>query len=246
MTAVGAQCKGERHEQVINRQREALNELRHRIRVLEQTRPAVPHENAQMQQQIMLLKKQLAEVRASQALTDDIRTQASLARGGESAFLMLEEKTAHFETQTALDGSEESYLTLMRTLATLLGISELNGLRSMANLPADERQALVIEREKSVEAICYRIKTLLEKIERTETLLRDYELDLGRLRQAEFLLSKKSEQLDNIEVNTMKREDEIELLRESLKNTRGDLEKEKLVNSAIKQKKVRNYFIVSQ
>lgn len=108
LTAVGAQCKGERHEQVIQRQREALNELRQRVKILEQSRPAIPNSEVQMQQQIMLLKKQLAEVRASQALTEDIVKQANMARGNDPSFLVLEEKTAHFETQTALDVSEES------------------------------------------------------------------------------------------------------------------------------------------
>ena len=63
-----------------------------------------------MQQTIMLLKKQLAEVRASQALTEDIAKHANLARGNEEGFLMIEEKTAHYETQTALEHSEESVI----------------------------------------------------------------------------------------------------------------------------------------
>ena len=90
------------------RQREALNELRQRVKLMEQTRPSVSAHQQQLQSQIMLLKKQLAEVRANQALTDDIAKQANLARGNDHTFLMLEEKTAHFETQSALDASEES------------------------------------------------------------------------------------------------------------------------------------------
>lgn len=220
LTAIGAQCKGERHEQVISRQREALNELRQRVKTLETGQPATPLQQAQMQQQIILLKKQLAEMRASQAMTDDIKQQANMIHGNDQSMLMIEEKTAHHETQFALEASEETvclfisslnlynhnhyiylkYLTLMRTLATILSVSELDGLRSMANLPPDERYVLVRERSRGVEAICFKIKNLLEKIDRQEALLKDYELDLGRLRQMEFLLNKKSEQLDSIEV----------------------------------------------
>lgn len=108
LTAIGAQCKGERHEQVISRQREALNELRQRIKQLEVSRPQASSQQQQQQQQIMLLKKQLAEVRASQALTDDIAKQAQIVRGSDHASLMIEEKTAHYETQSSLEASEES------------------------------------------------------------------------------------------------------------------------------------------
>lgn len=114
LSALGAQCKGERHEQVMARQREALAELRQRVKQLEASRPQVPAQQQQMQQQIMLLKKQLAEVRASQALTDDIAKQAQLARGvGDHASLMIEEKSAHYETQSALELTEETVIEII-------------------------------------------------------------------------------------------------------------------------------------
>lgn len=240
LTAAGAQCRGERHEQVISRQREALNDLRQRIKTLEQTRPQQNNHQQQLQQQVMLLKKQLAEVRASQALNEDIVKHVNINRGQDENNYIIEEKTAHYETQTALESSEESYLTLLKTISCLLGITELDGLRSMVDLPSDERFKLITERTKSIDTIVQKIKMLIEKLQRKEDILKDYEIDLAKLRQAEFLLEKKSEQLDESHLNSRNKDDEIECLKQSLMNTRTELDRVKLVNSAIKNKKTVN------
>jgi hypothetical protein len=224
LTSIGAQCRGERHEQVIARQKEALNELRQKLKTLEQTRPTVPLSQLQMQQQIILLKKQLAEFRANQALSEDISKQAILASRGDESLLMLHDQTCAYETQSILDSSEETvclfvslafriglfglnsflfflkYMALLRSIASMLEMNEAGGLRTLSSLPPDEREKVITERNKDTETICIKIKALKEALHRKEKLLQDYELDLAKLRQTEFLLKKKSEQLDEVQV----------------------------------------------
>ena len=135
--AIGAQCKGERHEQTISRQREALNELRARIKSLEQLRPANPSYEKVLQQ-VVLLKRELAELRARQALPTDIQqlatastinvshaapissssaqkpstlrqsSSASFGSDAEAAAQkILEERTAHAETMNSLQSCDD-------------------------------------------------------------------------------------------------------------------------------------------
>lgn len=92
-------------------------------------------------------------------------------------------------------------MTLLRSIASMLDLSEIEGLRSMANLPPDERDRLLIERNKAIDMICERMAALKESLDRKDKLLRDYEIDLAKLRQTEFLLQKKSEQLEEAEVS---------------------------------------------
>ena len=129
MVSIGAQCKGERHEQTIGRQREALNELRARIKSLEQLRPVNPSYEKVLQQ-VVLLKRELAELRARQALPNDIpyltttpgsnsmhqQSSATLRQSPSASNhseqlpevqKILEERTAHAETMNSLQSSDE-------------------------------------------------------------------------------------------------------------------------------------------
>ncbi|XP_013409722.1 forkhead-associated domain-containing protein 1-like [Lingula anatina] len=246
LTSYGAQCRGERHEQVIARQREALAELRQRIKSLEQVRPPVPTHD-QALQQVALLKKELAELRANQALAEDkhIMASTSLDRQVSKARGIIHsvnaeadiEKSAHRETMDALDDSENSYLTLLRAIASSLEMEEVKGLRSMSHIPKDERRRLYDDREKSCEMLASRIKVLKERISRKDELLQTYERDLARLRQAEQLAEKKNAQVESLTNDVISKLDETQYLRESLNRTRDRLDQEKRLNSAIKQKK---------
>ena len=113
----------------MGRQREALNELRARIKALEQSRPINPSYEKVLQQ-VVLLKRELAETRARQALPADLSYlttnpgsnsfhQTSTNSLGHSpagtntsdlppeAQKIIQERTAHAETMNALQSCDE-------------------------------------------------------------------------------------------------------------------------------------------
>ncbi|WAR14835.1 FHAD1-like protein [Mya arenaria] len=192
LTALGAQCRGERHEQVIARQREALAELRSRVKTLEVARPPVPTQD-QALQQVIMLKKELAEMRVNQALSEDknIVSLTSLDREvGRARGLVSTtnadaemERSAHRETMEALEASENS---------------GIEGLRPLGHIPKDERERLLRERERSCDKLVNQVRVYRERISRKDELLQGYERDLAKLRQAQELAERKSVQLDTL------------------------------------------------
>jgi len=247
LTSLGAQCRGERHQQIIARQREALAELRTKAKVLEQSRPPLPTQD-QALQQVVLLKKELAEMRVNQALAEDkvisgggssLDIQIGKARGliGPGNVEADMERSAHRETMDALEASEVSYATLLRAMAASLDLEEIDGLRPMAHIPKDERELLIAAREKATELLANRIQVLKERISRKDDLLQGYENDLSKLRQSQELASLKSQQVETLANDVRSRAEESQYLRESLNRTRDRLNQEKRLNSAIKHKK---------
>ncbi|XP_055863353.1 forkhead-associated domain-containing protein 1-like isoform X1 [Biomphalaria glabrata] len=246
LTSLGAQCRGERHEQIINRQRDALAELRSKVKLLEQSKPTLPTQD-QALHQVLMLKKELAEMRVNQAYAEDkiIQSSTSLdreigkARGmiGPGNFEAEMEKSAHKETLDALDCSEATFMTLLRSMASSLDVDELEGMRPMAHAPRDEREFLMAARERTAQLLANRILMLKERIARKDELLKGYELDLAKLRQSQELTERQSKQVESLANDIRSRSEESEYLRESLSRTRDRLNQEKRLNSAIKQRK---------
>ncbi|ELT87043.1 hypothetical protein CAPTEDRAFT_174231 [Capitella teleta] len=147
------------------------------------------------------------------------------------------ERSAHRETIEALEASENTYLTLLRGLASVLEMDDVEGLRSMAHIPKDERIKLTGLREQAVELLASRVKVLKERITRKDELLQGYERDLAKLRQAEKLAQHKTSQLDSLVDDVRSKSEEAQYLRESLHRTRDRLDQEKRLNSAVKSKK---------
>ena len=67
-------------------------------------------------------------------------------------------------------------------MAASLDLEEIDGLRPMAHIPKDEREALIDARERACELLANRIQVLKERIARKDDLLQGYETDLSKLR----------------------------------------------------------------
>ncbi|XP_038074636.1 forkhead-associated domain-containing protein 1-like isoform X3 [Patiria miniata] len=255
MSAFGAQCRGERHEQVIARQREALAELRSRIKGIESNRPPLPTQD-QALQQVILLKKELAEMRAKQAQIMDQSQPGGMGGGGANPEAVLDrevakargqistassdaaiERSARIEMQQGLEISEQAYLKLTQSVANLLSLGEVAGQDSMGHLPKDERDRLAEERANTQELIASRLRTLNQRLDRKDELLKDYEKDLEKLRLAERLANEKATQVEALANDLRGRTEEAHYLRETLRRTREGLDQEKRLNRAIKNKK---------
>ncbi|CAF1184945.1 unnamed protein product [Adineta steineri] len=255
--AIGAQCKGERHEQTIERQRQALNELRARMKSIEQLRPANPSYEKTLQQ-VVSLKRELAEIRARQALPIDIpfltapasnsiqhqsatmssQTLTAAASSGMSpeAQKIIEERTAHAETMNTLQSCDELYNTFTRKLVRLLDIDDdtLLNTSPLSTVPANERYLAIQQRQRIIDILLQKLEVLHDRLTRKEDLLKDYERDLGKLRQAEIILREKNILVQDLQTDKQIKDDETLFLRNSLRETQDTLNQEKRVNSSIK------------
>ena len=71
----------------------------------------------------------------------------------------------------------------------------------MGHLPRDEREKLDGERANTNELIASRLRTLNQRLDRKDELLKDYEKDLEKLRLAERLANEKATQVETLAVS---------------------------------------------
>ena len=71
----------------------------------------------------------------------------------------------------------------------------------MSHLPRDERDRVAKERSNTHELIVSRLRTLNQRLERKDQLLKDYEKDLEKLRLAEAIANEKATQVEGLAVS---------------------------------------------
>ncbi|XP_047647919.1 forkhead-associated domain-containing protein 1 isoform X8 [Phacochoerus africanus] len=242
---LGAKCKGSRHEEVIQRQKKALSELRARIKELEQASSSNHEEH--MDESFLDLKTLRMEKNAQKILDvkPDLptlsRIEIQMPQNGLSSpgSIPATEKLGKTDVTEALDLSEKLYMDMSKTLGSLMNIKDMSGHVSMKHLSPKERERVNQLRQRDLDLVFDKITQLKNRLERKEELLRGYEKDIEQLRQSKVSVQMYQSQVAKLEDDVYKQAEEKALLKEALQRMEHQLHQEKRVNRAIRQQKER-------
>ncbi|XP_058160331.1 forkhead-associated domain-containing protein 1 isoform X1 [Dasypus novemcinctus] len=241
---LGAKCKGSRHEEVIQRQKKALSELRTRIKELEKACSA--NHKDHLTESFLELKTLRMEKNVQKILLDSKPDLSTLSRieirapqnglSNSGPFPTME-RSGKMDVVDALDLSEKLYMDLSRTLGSLMNIKDMSGQVSMRHLSPKEREKVNQLRQRDLDLVFDKITQLKNRLERKEELLRGYEKDIEQLRQSQGSVQMYQSQVAKLEDKIYKEMEEKALLKEALERTEQQLCQEKRINRAIKQQK---------
>ncbi|XP_042334582.1 forkhead-associated domain-containing protein 1-like, partial [Sceloporus undulatus] len=239
LAGVGARCKGSRHDEIIHRQKDALAELRQRIRMLEK---ACPLDRAS--EPLIVVKKSPVEKRErktekEEGMGEMTATEANKLQRSTSSVdpNVTIERTSKLEMADALDLSENMYFAAIQDLARLVDVKELVGMQTVMYLPHDERERVKTLRQKDLRLLSEKVTQLKSRLERKESLLKEYEKDLGKLRANKETLQACQSEIAKLGDRVYQESEEKALLKEALERTKLQLTQERRLNRALKHHK---------
>uniref|UniRef100_A0A8C2VMB1 Forkhead associated phosphopeptide binding domain 1 n=1 Tax=Chinchilla lanigera TaxID=34839 RepID=A0A8C2VMB1_CHILA len=240
---LGAKCKGHRHEEVIQRQRKALSELRMRIKELEKANSCKPKDH--LNESLLELKTLKMEKNVPKMLLDTKPNFPALSRieiqaNGftNSGSLSAMEKSGRADVAEALELSEKLYMDMSRTLGSLMNIKDMSGHVSMKHLSPEDRERINQLRQRDLDLVFDKITQLKSRLQRKEEILQGYERDIEQLRQSKVSVQMYQSQVAKLEDDIYKEAEEKALLKEALERTEQQLQQEKRLNRAARQQKV--------
>ncbi|XP_063515536.1 forkhead-associated domain-containing protein 1 isoform X22 [Pongo pygmaeus] len=241
---LGVRCKGSRHEEVIQRQKKALSELRVRVKELEKARS--PDHKDHKNESFLDLKNLRMENNVQKILLDAKPDLPTLSRidilapqNGlcNARFSSAMEKSGKMDVAEALELSEKLYLDMSKTLGSLMNIKNMSGHVSMKYLSRQEREKVNQLRQRDLDLVFDKITQLKNQLGRKEELLRGYEKDVEQLRRSKVSIEMYQSQVAKLEDDIYKEAEEKALLKEALERMEHQLCQEKRINRAIRQQK---------
>ncbi|XP_021272951.1 forkhead-associated domain-containing protein 1 isoform X2 [Numida meleagris] len=237
---LGVRCRGLRHEETIQRQKEGLAELRERIKVLEKTQASAVKGKAS--ELLVVQKAALPEKVAQKA---GFKVEPAPLSGAEfkcsKCLGQLPDGISHgamsMEVLEDSDLSERMYLDLICALGRLMNMKELAGMQPMEQLPQEKRGKVGQQRRRDLGLLYEKISKLKDRLERKEERLQEYEASIEQLRLNQESLQTCREEMLKLEDEVYREAEEKALLREALERTRAELGQEKRLNRAARQHK---------
>ncbi|XP_015737942.1 forkhead-associated domain-containing protein 1 isoform X8 [Coturnix japonica] len=240
MANLGVRCRGLRHEETIQKQKEGLAELRERIKVLEKTQASAVVGRASellVVQKAALPEKvtQKAGLKVEPAPLPGAEFKCSKCLGqlpdgssrGAMSMEVLEDSSL----------SESMYLDLICALGRLMNMKELEEMQPMEHLPQEERENVGQQRRRDLGLLYERISKLKDRLERKEERLQEYKTSMEQLRLNQESLQTYREEMLRLEDEVYRGAEEKALLREALERMRAELDQEKKLNQAARQRK---------
>ncbi|NXI82267.1 FHAD1 protein, partial [Rhipidura dahli] len=245
LAELGAKCRGLRHEEMIQRQKEGLAELRERVKVLEKRLCSGAVKN--YSEPLVVRMKDLAEKRVQQrglemepapVLGEKLKAGKVPDHVPNGGSFRVTNSTASLEMAEVTDVGEKMYLDVIDALGSLVEMKELSGMQPLQHLPQEKRAKVGLQRQKALELLYKKIRNLQIGLERKEEMLKGYEGSVEQLRQHQASLRRCQEEMSNLEDAAHREAEEKALLREALERTQLQLDQEKRLRRAAKWHKV--------
>uniref|UniRef100_A0A2K6ECY8 Forkhead associated phosphopeptide binding domain 1 n=1 Tax=Macaca nemestrina TaxID=9545 RepID=A0A2K6ECY8_MACNE len=234
---LGVKCKGSRHEEVIQRQKKALSELRARIKELEKAR--APDHKDHQNESFLDLKNLRMKSNIQKILLDAKPDLPTLSRIEILAVTNDNSLCCDWRVERrGLRADTSWYLDMSKTLGSLMNIKDMSGHVSMKYLSRQERDKVNQLRQRDLDLVFDKITQLKNQLERKEELLRGYEKDVEQLRRSKVSVELYQSQVAKLEDDIYKEAEEKALLKEALERMEHQLCQEKRINRAIRQQKV--------
>uniref|UniRef100_A0A8C5JK15 FHAD1 protein n=1 Tax=Junco hyemalis TaxID=40217 RepID=A0A8C5JK15_JUNHY len=229
LAELGAKCRGLRHEETIQRQKEGLAELRERVKMLEKRQ-------CSGEQGCSRTMECFGPNMGSMGLSLSLQVPDHVPNG--SSF-RITNSTVSLEMAEVTDMGEKMYLDVIGALGSLVEMKELSGMQPLQHLPQERRTEVGLQRQKALELLYKKIRNLQVRLERKEKVLKDYEESVEQLRQSQASLRRCQEEMSNLEDEAHRGAEEKALLREALERMQLQLDQEKMLRQAAKRRKVR-------
>ncbi|NWW19753.1 FHAD1 protein, partial [Falcunculus frontatus] len=242
---LGAKCRGLRHEETIQRQKEGLAELRERVKMLEKRRYSGAVKS--YSEPLVVWMKDVAEKTVQQrglemepapVLGEKLEAGKVPDHVPNEGSFTITNSTASLEMAEATDFGEKMYLDVISALGSLMEMKELSGMQPLQHLPQEKRAEVGLRRQKALELLYKKIRNLQIRLEKKEEMLKGYEGSVEQLRQNQASLRPCQEEISSLEDEAHREAEEKALLREALERTQLQLDREKRLRRAAKRHKV--------